>query len=225
VTTVQFALYNLITRAPFLLLGPVLALDYLGGAKAWGLIMAGSGAGAVIGGLAAMGRRPRRPLVVATLATFGFGVPSLLLALRAPVVAAAAGALVAGAGSALWSTFWITALQQQVPPDRVSRASSFATFGAFGPGTAGLALAGPVAALAGSGRVLAVGAAWAVLSSALVLVLPAVRAIPWRELSTPHGGNSPPIGGNSAPAEVTCELGLREMVGRARGLRQPVPRA
>lgn len=180
-TTVQFALSNLITRAPFLLLGPVLARDYLGGARAWGLVMAASGAGAVLGGLAALGRRPRRPLTVATLATFGFGLPSFLLALHAPVATVAAGALAAGVGSALFSTFWTTTLQQQVPADRVSRASSFATFGAFGPGTAGLALAGPVAALAGPAPVLGIGAAWAVLSTATVLALPAVRAITWTE--------------------------------------------
>ena len=186
VTTVQFALFNLITRAPYLVLGPVLARDYLGGARAWGLVMAANGAGAILGGLAALGRRPRRPLVVATLATFGFGVPSLLLAWRAPAGAVAAGALAAGVASALFSTFWTTTLQQQVPPDRLSRASSFATFGAFGPGTLGLAIAGPAAALAGPGRVLGFGAAWAVFGSLVVLSLPSVRAVRWRD-APPEG--------------------------------------
>jgi Major Facilitator Superfamily len=179
VTTVQFALFNLITRAPYLVLGPVLAQDYLGGARAWGLVMAANGAGAILGGLTALGRRPRRPLVVATLATFGFPVPCLLLAWRAPVGAVAAGALAAGVASALFSTFWTTTLQQQVPPDRLSRASSFSTFGAFGPGPLGLAIAGPAAALAGPGRVLGLGAAWAVLSTLVVLALPSIRSITW----------------------------------------------
>ena len=62
---------------------------------------------------------------------------------------------------------------------RLSRASSFSTFGAFGPGLAGLAVAGPVAALAGPGRVLGFGAAWAVLGSLVVLSLPSVRAVRW----------------------------------------------
>ncbi len=180
VTTLQFALFNLITWAPYLLLGPVLAREYLGGAGAWGLIMAAYGAGAVLGGLAALGRRPRRPLLVATLATFGYPVPCLLLAVRAAVVAVAAGAVAAGVGSALFNTFWTTTLQQQVPA-RLSRASSFSTFGAFGPGTLGLVIAGPVAALAGAGRVLGAGAAWAVFSSLVVLSLPSIRGITWRE--------------------------------------------
>jgi hypothetical protein len=185
VTTVQFALFNLITRAPYLVLGPVLAQDYLGGARAWGLVMAANGAGAILGGLTALGRRPRHPLVAATLATFGFGVPGLLLAWRAPAGAVAAGALAAGVASALFSTFWTTTLQQQVPPDRLSRASSFVTFGAFGPGSLGLAIAGPAAALAGPGRVLGAGAAWAVLSSLVVLALPSIRAVRWRDQGSP----------------------------------------
>jgi MFS family permease len=186
VTTVQFALFNLITWAPYLVLGPVLAQDYLGGARAWGLVMAANGAGAIAGGLAALGRRPARPLVVATLATFGYPVPCLLLAWHAPAGAVAAGALAAGIASALFRTFWGTTLQQQVPPQRLSRASSFATFGGFGPGTLGLAIAGPAAALAGPGRVLGFGAAWAVLGSLVVLSLPSIRAVRWRD-APPEG--------------------------------------
>jgi MFS family permease len=179
VTTVQFALFNLITWGPYLLLGPVLARAYLGGARAWGLVMAAGGAGAVLGGLSALGRRPRRPLVVAILATFGYPAPCFLLALHAAVGAVAAGAFAAGIASALFNTYWTTTLQQQVPADRVSRASSFSTFGGFGVGMFGLVIAGPAAALAGPGRVLGAGAAWAVLSSLVVLSLPCIRAITW----------------------------------------------
>ena len=78
-----------------------------------------------------------------------------------------------------------TVLQQQVRADRLSRASSFSTFGAFGPGTLGLAIAGPVAALAGPGRVLGVGAAWAVFGSLVVLSLPSVRAVRWSDADPP----------------------------------------
>jgi hypothetical protein len=50
-TTLQFAPFNLITWGPYLLLGPVLARAYLGGARAWGLVMAAGGAGAVLSSL------------------------------------------------------------------------------------------------------------------------------------------------------------------------------
>lgn len=180
VITVQFALFNLITWAPYLVLGPVLARDYLGGARPWGLIQAASGAGALLAGAASLGRKPSRPLLTATLATFGYPIPCLLLALHAPGVAIGAGAFVAGAGGAVFITFCLTTMQQQLPADALARGSSFVTFGAFGLGALGLALAGPVAQAVGIRSVLGVGAAWAVLSSAVVVALPPVRAVRWR---------------------------------------------
>jgi Major Facilitator Superfamily len=179
VTTVQFSLFNLLTWAPYLVLGPVLAADYLGGARAWGTIMAANGVGSIIGGLLALGLRPRRPLVAATLATFGYPAPCLILALRLPLPAVAAGTLLAGTGSALFLTFWMTTLQQQVPEDQLARADAFVTFGTFSFGSAGLAIAGSAAAVLGAGQVLGFGAAWSAVSSVIVLTLPAIRSVPW----------------------------------------------
>src|ERR1700722_14190388 len=65
--TLQFTLFNLLTWGPYLVLGPVLARDYLGGARAWGAILACYGGGAVIGGLLALGRPPRHPPLLRTL--------------------------------------------------------------------------------------------------------------------------------------------------------------
>lgn len=168
----------------------MLARDYLGGARAWGLVQAASGAGALLAGLGLLGRRPRRPMLAATLGTFGYPVPCLLLALRAPGLAVAGGAFVAGAGGAVFLTFFLTTMQQQVPADALARVSSFVTFGAFGLGAGGLALAGPVAQVAGITRVLGAGAAWAVLGSAVVLALPPVRAVRWRSGGGRSGSGS-----------------------------------
>jgi hypothetical protein len=68
-TTLQFAFFNLITWAPWMLLGPVMGRAYLGGAAVWGAIMGVQGAGAITAGLLSLGRRPRRPIVVATIGT------------------------------------------------------------------------------------------------------------------------------------------------------------
>ena len=95
-TTLQYTLFNLFTWAPYLLLGPVLARDYLGGARAWGLIVTALAAGSVGASLALVGRRPRRPLVVSTAGAFGYPLPCLLLALHAPLIPVAAAALAAG---------------------------------------------------------------------------------------------------------------------------------
>ncbi len=176
-TTVQFALFNLITWAPYLLLGPVLAQAYLGGARAWGAITAASAAGAILAGALLVGRRPRRPLVAGVIGTFGYPLPCLLLALHAPAYGVAAGALAAGAGSAVFGAFWSTALQEQVPPDVLARVTAFALTGSYALGSAGYAVIGPLAAVAGAGRLLGVAAAWGVLSPAVVLAVPAVRLV------------------------------------------------
>ena len=165
------------------MLGPVLARDYLGGASAWGAIMACYGGGAILGGLLALGRRPRRPLVVATLATLGFPLPPLALALHLPAVAVAGGALLAGLGSALGGALWATVTQQQVPARALSRVAAFNMVGAFAFGPVAFAAAGPVAAALGARAVLGFGAAWAAFGTLVVLAVPSVRRVSWLDAS------------------------------------------
>jgi len=178
--TIQFALFNLLTWGPYLVLGPVLARDYLGGASAWGAILACYGGGAILGGLLALGRRP---LVLATLATLGFPLPPLALALHLPVVAVAGGALLAGLGSALGSAFEATVTQQRIPAQALSRVGAFNMVGAFAFGPVAFAAAGPVAAVVGARAVLGFGAAWAALGTFVVLAVPSVRHITWLDTS------------------------------------------
>jgi hypothetical protein len=183
VAAVQFALFNLLVWGPFLVLGPVLARTALGGAGAWGTIMASYGTGSVLGGLLALDRRPRRPVAAATAATFGYAAPCGLLAVGAPVAGVAAGALLAGIGSALANAFDTTAMQRCVPAQALARVSAFQTGVAFAFGPLAFAAAGPVAAVAGVRTVLGFGAAWTLLSTAFVLALPSIRAVTWPQPS------------------------------------------
>jgi hypothetical protein len=179
--TVQFALFNLLTWGPYLVLGPVLARAYLGGAGAWGAIMACYGGGAILGGLLALGRHPRRPLVVATLATLGFPLPPLALALHLPAAAVAAGALLAGLGSALSGALESTVTQQRIPAQALSRVGAFNMVGAFAFGPVAFAAAGPVAAAIGARAVLGFGAAWAVFGTLVVFAVPSIRHLTWQD--------------------------------------------
>ena len=185
--TVQFALFNLVTWGPYLVLGPVLARQYLGGARAWGVILACYGGGAILGGLAALGRRPRRPLLVATLTTLGFAFPPLALALRLPLAAVAGTALVAGLGTALGGAFGTTVEQRLIPAEALSRVGAFNMVGAFAFGPVAFIAAGPAAALFGPRAVLAFGAAWSAAMTLAVLAVPAVRQLPWPEPPPPSG--------------------------------------
>ncbi|MFE7463009.1 MFS transporter [Streptomyces sp. NPDC057499] len=176
-TSLQAGLFNLLVWAPFLVLGPLVAQRRLGGAGSWGLVMALYGAGAMAGGAAMLGRHPRRPLLVATVAALGWSLPSAALAADGSLVWICVAALVAGAGSAVCGTLYATVTQQQVPPGALARVSSYDAFGAFALGPLGLAAAGPVSVLVGTSAVLGFGALWQIVTVAVLLALPAVRAV------------------------------------------------
>jgi MFS family permease len=178
-TTVQFAFFNLITWAPWMLLGPVMGRAYLGGAAVWGAIMGVQGAGAITAGLLSLGRRPRRPIVVATIGTFCYALPDVPMALHASAMWVAAAAFCCGAGSAVSGTFSGTAMQQQVPPELIARVSALNIFPAYGIGVIGYAIDGPLAAAFGPAAIFGVGAVYGLLSSAVVLTLPSVRGVTW----------------------------------------------
>jgi MFS family permease len=177
VTTLQFSLFNLLVWAPFLVLGPVVAHERLGGAQAWGLIMALYGVGAVLGGAVLIGKDPQRPLIVATIATFGFALPPAAIAAGLPVPAIGIGALLAGVGATVSGALDATTTQRQVPAAVLARISSITTLGAFVLGPLGLAAAGPVATIVGTTGLLAFGALWQLTTSAIVLATPAVRRV------------------------------------------------
>jgi MFS family permease len=161
----------------FFVLGAVVAKRSLGGADAWGLIVAALGLGAVVGGIVALKIRPRRPLVVANLGLVLFALPPALLALRPPVALVAAGALVGGIGGTLFNALWETALQRHIPPERLSRVTAYDWFVSTAANPAGQALAGPIAGGIGIDAALAVGAGWLLAAPFLVLAIPSVRGL------------------------------------------------
>jgi predicted MFS family arabinose efflux permease len=189
VTTAQWTLMNLCTWAPYLLLGPVLAKAYLGGSGAWGLILAAYAGGSVLAGLGLVGRRPRRPLILAAAGMLGFPVPCLLLALRAPLPVVAAGALVAGVGSAIAGTLESTVQVQRVPPEMLARVTAIMITAGYSLGSAAWVAIGPIADILGPTPVLAFAAAYGAASGAVVLAMPAIRSVTW--LPADHDGDAP----------------------------------
>jgi hypothetical protein len=196
--TVQGALFNLVTWGPYLVLGPVLARQYLGGARAWGAILACYGAGAILGGLLVLGRKPRRPLLVSTFAMFGFALPPLALALHLPVVPVAAFAALAGLGSAVGGAIETTVTQQRVPAQALSRVAAFNAVGAFAFGPMAFIAAGPMAVLVGARTLLGFGAAWAALGTVTMFAVPSVRRVTWTDGPPPQ--HQPAAGGPLTPA-------------------------
>jgi len=149
VIVVEFSCVNVLIFAPVFVLGPVIAKESLGGAAAWGFILALEGAGAVLGGLIMLRWNPVRPLLVATAVTAAWVWPLLALAFRAPVLVIASGGFVEGIGLTLFGTLWTTTMQREVPSEVLSRVSAYDWFGSLVFLPVGMAIVGPIAAACG----------------------------------------------------------------------------
>ncbi len=104
---VSFGLFQLTLFPALLVLGPLVAKDELGGAGAWGAILAFRGVGSVVGGLIALRLRVTRPLVVAELVVLPAAFLLAGLAVPLPVVTLSLVALLVGLGFALGETLWL----------------------------------------------------------------------------------------------------------------------
>jgi MFS family permease len=231
----QFALFNMLTWGPYLILGPVVCAQRLGGSRAWGLMMACYAGGSVLGGLAMLGRRPRRPLLVATFATFCYALPPLFLALHQDLGPLCAATLVAGVGSSIGGVLASTVTAERVPEAVRSRVNSYNVLGAFAPGAVGLIVAGPAANALGMTTVFWVGAGYLVVSTCLMLTMPSIRGM--TQLPTtieggeagPESQTGPGAGagagaGNTTLTEIaTATEGRREGAAAARAAAPPVP--
>lgn len=175
VTTLHISLFNFVLWAPFLVLGPTLAQRRLGGAGAWGLVLALYGTGSIAGGLALLGRSPSRALAWSVAASAGWALPAAALAARLPLAWVAAAALLAGVGAAVCNALVTTVVQREIPAEVRGRISAFDSMGAFALGPLGLALAGPVSGVVGADRLLGLGVLWQLTAVGVVLALPSVR--------------------------------------------------
>ncbi|MEV6805333.1 MFS transporter [Streptomyces sp. NPDC051132] len=175
VTTLHIGLFNFLLWAPFLVLGPTLAQERLGGARAWGLVLALYGIGSIVGGLALLGRHPSRALAWSMAASVGWAIPAAALAARLPLAWVGAAALLAGGGAAVCNTLVTTVIQREIPAEMRGRISAFDSLGAFALGPLGLALAGPVSGVVGADRLLGLGVLWQMTAVVVVLALPSVR--------------------------------------------------
>lgn len=172
---IKFALFNVFVMAPFIVLGPVIAKESLGGAKSWGLILGAYGAGAIAGGFTIIGRKIRRPLLVITFVQMLWALPLVALAVVANTGVIAAAAFCAGIGSATFLTIWTTSLQLNVPKELLARVSSYDYFSSFAFGPIGLAIVGPIAIHVGKARILWFGVFWLVLGSLGLLAVGQIR--------------------------------------------------
>jgi hypothetical protein len=158
-------------------LGPLVANAELGGAGAWGTILALGGIGSLLGGVLAMRVRPRRPLVASVVVTFGIPLQCVALAVSTSVWVIAATSFVAAVGLALHLALWFTVFQQQVPERAQSRVSSYDALGSFVFMPLGYAVAGPLADAVGIDATLWAAAAVNLACLVGILLVPSIWSI------------------------------------------------
>ena len=170
-------LANTIVIGPFYVLGPLVAKHELGGAASWAAIVASFGAGAIVGDLAAIAIRPRRPLLVGCAVVGTFALPPALLAIPASTAVIAASTFLAALGLTIFNTLFATTMQQEVPPEALSRVTAYDWLASVAFLALGYALAGPLAEAIGTRELLLAGAVFQVIGAGTMVSLPSIRAI------------------------------------------------
>ena len=155
---------------------PVFSLDYLGaGAQGFGVMLSAFGAGAVVGGLLtdALFRLPRHGLIALGLGA----VQGIALALVPLVGGGLAGASVLLAASGLTigvlNAFFMTHLQQRVPPHLLGRTMGVLTMTIFGAQPVSVLAAGLVLGVTGPGVIF--------VTAGLLIVVGYLLAVPSSE--------------------------------------------
>jgi MFS family permease len=174
----QFTIVNLCLGPSITVLGPVVATEHYGGARAWSVIITAEALGLIAGSLIAMRLRPALPLLAGTIVTFGFVPPVFLLALHAPVWLVAVSMLILGVTIDVYEVLWMTVLQEHIPGDKLSRVTSWDALGAFALEPVGLMLVGPASAVLGIPRTLICAGTLVTIASLSALLTPSVRRLP-----------------------------------------------
>ncbi|GLX01004.1 MFS transporter [Microtetraspora sp. NBRC 16547] len=177
VVVAQFSVLMVAFQAAHGVLGPLVAKESLGGAPAWSAVLAGEAVGMIVGILVTLRLRPRRPILFATLLTLPTALPYLLLGAASPLWAVVAAGVVMGVCFDIFGVLWNTTMQREIPPEALSRVSSYDALGSLMFGPIGLLVAGPVAVAIGPRPALLGCSAIIAVVSLLALLSPGVRGL------------------------------------------------
>ena len=171
-----FAFGNL-AFAAFFTLGPLVVEQRLGGASDWGILMGVFGFGGLAGGAIGLRWKPSRPLVASFAVLLAAPLTLLVVSFAPPLLLFGAALAAMAIAISLTNTFWHTTLQQQVPPQSISRVSSYDWMVSLLIFPVGASVAGPLADALGPELTLYVFAALSGIPVAAVLGLRSVRDV------------------------------------------------
>jgi MFS family permease len=161
--------------APFYALGAAIGEEQYGSSAVFGWFQAATGVGALIGALAALRWRPERPLATGSLLLAIWPLAVGAFALGAPLPLVMVGGVAQGFAFAVFLVWWDTALAERIPPESLSRVSSYDYMVSLAMMPAGYLLAGFLGDRFDPSVVLAVGCAIALVVIPMALFAREIR--------------------------------------------------
>ncbi|MEV6766854.1 MFS transporter [Streptomyces sp. NPDC051105] len=177
VTVTLSAVVTTASSALISVLGPLASHRYLDGANSWGFIVAAYGFGAVVGGMVMLRFRPRRILLAGILSFPALSLVFFALAIPLTEPVDIALSFLAGACLEVFEVGWAIALQQEIPPEELSRISAYDALGNYALSPLGTAAAGGLVEGFGMPVVLTCSGALIVTLSAVAPLVPEVRGL------------------------------------------------
>ncbi|SBT41493.1 MFS transporter [Micromonospora auratinigra] len=165
--------------AVLLTLGPLVAVDRLGGEGVWVLLQQAGAVGLLAGSLLAGRVRPARPVLVGNLALATYAAPLLLLAAAAPAAATVVAYCLALTALGFLNPVWETVVQAQFPPEVLARVTSYDWLMSLAAMPIGYALAPAAAGTWGASTPLVAAGALVLLACAGTAAVPGVRRLRW----------------------------------------------
>jgi transmembrane secretion effector len=153
-TLVVFCVALFVALAPLFVVGPLVARQQYGDVAVYGYVLAAFGAGTIGGSLAAIRWRPRYPMRLGMILVLLWPAAIAVFAVGAPLAVVVPAMAIGGAGTALFDVWWLTALAERIPPDKLSRVTSYDWAVSLGLMPLGFVLTGPAADALGTTELL-----------------------------------------------------------------------
>jgi MFS family permease len=169
-TLAAFCIGLFVMFAPLQVVGAVVAEEQYDDVAVYGYIWAAFGLGTIAGSLTALRWRPRYPMRMAMLLTLPWPFAIAAYAAGAPLPAMLAAMVIAGCGVSLFDVWWLTAIAERIPPDKLSRVTSYDWMVSLALIPLGFILAGPVSESVGATEMLLGGAAIGLVAFAFGLL-------------------------------------------------------
>jgi predicted MFS family arabinose efflux permease len=171
------SLFLMLVVAPETVLLPVIGRAQFGTDHVFAACLALFAAGGVVGAVLALRWRPRLPGLVGALGWLPFTAVPFVLAFGTQAWMFYVVYFVSGAGFEPFNIYWQTALQREIPMDKLARVSSLDWMASLSLLPVGMALTGPAVSAFGLNAVLFTAAAVNVVGTVAVLFVPGVKQL------------------------------------------------